>query len=116
MTIQRFAYKALDARGKPMNGFMDAQSPDEVGAWLADRRLHRLLQSDSIEDDPMERFRAGTIVPDEGTTLLVDYGAPQGGIAQHHAGHAVYTRKQWLLFHAEEVVRRLYQAEARQVA
>lgn len=39
MTIQRFAYKALDARGKPMNGVMDAHSPEEVGAWLADRQF-----------------------------------------------------------------------------
>ncbi len=38
MTIQRFAYKALDARGKPLDGFMDASSSEEVGAWLADRQ------------------------------------------------------------------------------
>lgn len=85
-------------------------------AWLADRRLHRLLQAESVQNPTMERFRAGTIVPEEGTTLLVDYGKPNGDIAQHHAGHAVYTRKEWLLFHAEEVTRRFYQAEARQVA
>jgi hypothetical protein len=29
-------------------------------------------------------------------------------VAQHAAGHAVYTRPQWLLFHAEEVARRFY--------
>jgi len=85
-------------------------------AWLADQRLNRLLQSGPPEGGPLDRFKAGTIIPDEGTTLLVDYGDPQGSIAQHHAGHAVYTRKEWLLFHAEEVVRRFYQAEARQVA
>lgn len=38
MTIQRFAYKALDARGKPLEGFMDARTAEEVGAWLADRQ------------------------------------------------------------------------------
>jgi hypothetical protein len=76
-------------------------------AWLADRRLHRLLQSEA-EDALMERFQAGAIVPDEGTTLLVDYGPLPGGLAAHHAGHAVYTRKEWMLFHAEEVARQFY--------
>ncbi len=78
--------------------------------WLADQRLNRLLQGDMRHRDTLERFQAGAIVPDEGTTLLVDYDRPEGGIAQHIAGHAVYTRQQWMLFHAEEVARRLYEA------
>jgi hypothetical protein len=77
-------------------------------AWLADRRLNRLLQAEARDVDPLERFQAGAIVPEEGTTLLVDYGLQHGSIAHHHAGHAIYTRKPWLLFHAEEVVRRFY--------
>jgi hypothetical protein len=77
-------------------------------AWMADNRLNRLLQEESSPSNALERFQAGAIVPDEGTTLLVDYGLPEGSIAQHHAGHAVYTRKKWLLFHAEEVARRFY--------
>lgn len=36
---KRFAYKALDARGKPMDGFMDAASAEEVGTWLVDRNF-----------------------------------------------------------------------------
>ena len=83
-------------------------------AWrarLADRRLDRLVQA-GLPEGRAERFQAGAIVPEEGTTLLVDYGRPQGSITQHQAGHAVYTRKEWLLFHAEEVARRLY-AECR---
>jgi hypothetical protein len=80
-------------------------------AWMADQRLNRLLQDDTSVGGPLERFEAGAIVPDEGTTLLVDYGLPSGGIAQRLAGHAVYTRKRWLLFHAEEVARRFYQYE-----
>ncbi len=82
-------------------------------AWrarMADERLNRLLQEKLPQSDRLDRFRAGAIVPDEGTALLVDYGAAEGNIAQHLAGHAVYTRKRWLLFHAEEVVRRLYRA------
>jgi hypothetical protein len=81
-------------------------------AWAADRKLNALLQSDPPMGATLDRFRAGRIVPDDGTTLLVDYGQPKGGIGQHLAGHAVYTRKQWLLFHAEEVVRRFYSARA----
>ncbi|MEO8496552.1 MAG: hypothetical protein ABI614_15910, partial [Planctomycetota bacterium] len=40
--------------------------------------------------------------------LLVDYGLPTEHVGQHHAGHAVYTRLDWLLFHAEEIARRFY--------
>ena len=78
-------------------------------SWLADNRLNELLQHDLGRQKPTDRFQAGAIVPDEGTTLLVDYGPLEGGIAQHLAGHAVYTSSQWLLFHAEETVRRFYE-------
>lgn len=77
-------------------------------AWMADNRLNRLLQADDAVGGTIERFRAGKIVADAGTTLLVDYGLPSGSITRHLAGHAVYTRKKWLLFHAEEVARRFY--------
>jgi hypothetical protein len=77
-------------------------------SWLADKRLNDLLQHDLGGQKPAERFQAGAIVHDEGTTLLVDYGPLAGGIAQHLAGHAVYTAREWLLFHAEETVRRFY--------
>jgi len=79
--------------------------------WMADNRLNQLLQGESPAVGGLERFRAGAIVPDDGTSLLVDYGLPQGGIGEHLAGHAVYTHSSWLLFHAEEVARRLYNAE-----
>jgi len=82
-------------------------------AWrarLAEKRLGRLLQSQVLQRNPWDRFKAGAIVPDEGTTLLVDYGPMAGGVAKRHAGHAIYTRPQWLLFHAEEVVRQFYQS------
>jgi hypothetical protein len=85
-------------------------------AWLADRRLHQLLQEEAGEAGTRERFQAGAIVPQEGTTLLVDYGPQRGSIARHHAGHAVCTRKEWMLFHVEETVRRFYAERASQVA
>jgi len=47
-------------------------------------------------------------VPREGTTLLVDYGPPEKSLVEHHAGHSVYTRTKWLLFHAEQVAHELY--------
>ena len=85
-------------------------------AWrarVADSRLQRLLQDEASAGNAWERFEAGAIVPDEGTTLLVDYGTPARDIRQHLAGHAVYTRKKWLLFHAEEIARRFYGAKHR---
>jgi len=80
-------------------------------AWMADSRLNELLQGEAARTGTLERFKAGAIVPDEGTALLVDYGRPEGSIADHLAGHAVYTHKDWLLFHAEEVARRFYATE-----
>jgi len=76
--------------------------------WMADNRLSNLLQGETRRRDTLGRLQAGAIVPDEGTTLLVDYGRQQGGLAEHIAGHAVYTRKTWMLFHAEEIARRFY--------
>jgi hypothetical protein len=81
-------------------------------ARMAEGRLNRLLQGESSEGGLLDHFKAGAIVPDAGTALLVDYGLPKGSISQHLAGHAVYTRKKWLLFHAEEVARRFYDAKS----
>lgn len=82
-----------------------------VFAWrsfLAESRLKALLQAGYRDRDVLARLRLGMRVPSEGTTLLVDYGPVAGHVARHLAGHAVYTRIDWLLFHAEEVARRLY--------
>lgn len=84
-----------------------------VFAWrsrLADERLNQLLQPGDAQADALAQFQAGAIVPEEGTTLLVDYGPAEGSIAEHFAGHAVYTLEKWMLFHAEEVARRFYGA------
>jgi len=85
-------------------------------AWLADNRLGHLLQPDPSDKNLLERFQAGTIVPEEGTTLLVDYGRPHGSVAKHHAGHAIYTQHKWLLFHAEEVARQFYHLSVQRAA
>jgi hypothetical protein len=82
-----------------------------VFAWrtlLAENRLDRLLEPGQGLLDLPASLKAGVRVPEEGSTLLVDYGPPSGHIGQHHAGHAVYTREEWLLFHAESVAQQLY--------
>lgn len=76
--------------------------------WWADRRLGRLLERDVVPQGIAQRMAVGARVPDEGMTLLVDYGPPGVEVHQHHAGHAVYTRPDWLLFHAEEIAQEFY--------
>lgn len=77
-------------------------------AWRADRRLAQLLQPDYSSFDLLSRLRLGLRVPDAGRTLLVDYGPAEGNPAEHLAGHAVYTKLDWLPFHAGETARELY--------
>lgn len=78
--------------------------------WRADRRLGKLLEANVSPRAPLDRLQVGARVPDEGMTLLVDYGKPDVALPQHHAGHAVYTRPEWLLFHAEQTVEAFYPA------
>jgi hypothetical protein len=77
-------------------------------ALTADRRLHRLLQPDVPQSDLWRRLGCGQRVHADGTTLLVDYRQAAAHLIAHMAGHAVYTREEWMLFHAEEVARRFY--------
>jgi len=71
-------------------------------ARRADRRLNRRLQEKGAIWRLRERLKIGMRVADEGTTLLVEYGEPEGMLPEHLAGHAVYTEPAWLLFHAEQ--------------
>jgi hypothetical protein len=83
-----------------------------VLAWrslLSDWHLNQMLQTDIRHVDLLARLRLGLRLHDEGVNLLVDYGLPTNHIGHHLAGHAIYTRREWLLFHAEEVARRFYQ-------
>lgn len=50
------------------------------------------------------RLKAGDRVPEDGSTLLVNYADGK----QRLGGHGVYTRLGWLLFQAEEVAKRFY--------
>lgn len=76
--------------------------------WLADYRLDRLLEPDTSTLDLPERCELGMRVPNEGTTLLVDYGEPDESVAKHHAGHAVYTQSKWMHFHAQQTAHEFY--------
>lgn len=77
-------------------------------AWLANRQLGRLLERHLAADGLLHRLKHGMRVPEAGKTLLVDYGLPRESLSHHLAGHAVYTRSEWLLFHAEQVAEHLY--------
>ena len=83
-------------------------SPAAWRSWLANRRLGRLLAPEHEPIGLATRLQTGMRVPDCGTTLLVDYGAQGDTPAAQLAGHAVYTRPEWLLFHAEQVVEHLF--------
>jgi hypothetical protein len=71
-------------------------------SWLADARLHRLLQR-GLTGGLFERLSIGQRVPDTGETLLVDYGEQSGSVLDHLAGHAVYTLESQMLFLAEQI-------------
>jgi hypothetical protein len=79
-------------------------------AW-ADWQLGKLLEPGLGPKSLFSRLGVRRRVPFEGITLLVDYGLPKGGVKQHVFGHAVYTRAEWLLFHAETVARNFYGLE-----
>jgi hypothetical protein len=111
--------KAADGDYVQQFGIAGTGVPPTPFAWrarLADRRLGRLLEAGLSADTSVERFRAGTRVAESGTTLLVDYGATRGTLADHRGGHAVYAQPEWLLFHAEETARRFYQPAQAQAA
>jgi len=92
-------------------GIAGTDVPPGIFAWRArwaDRRLGRMLQASLPDTSTVERLRPGVRVAESGTTLLVDYGASRGRLADHCGGHAVYAERQWLLFHAQEIARRFY--------
>lgn len=87
-----------------------APNPLALRTFLADWRLDSLLEKDVPKETILKRLRYGTRVPDEGTTLLIDYERDEGGIQYHLLGHALYTRRKWLPLHCREVAARLYGA------
>lgn len=76
-------------------------------SWQAERRFSRLLQPGIRRRDLLARLRLGQRVPAEGVTLLVDYPADDQHLNQLFLGHAIYTRREWLAFHAQQIAQRL---------
>jgi len=83
-------------------------NPLAVRTLTADWRLDQFLERDLAREWLFTRLSHGVRVPDEGTTLLVDYQGIKGSVHHHLAGHALYTRQKWLPFHCREVVERFY--------
>lgn len=89
----------------------------EWRSQLADSALNAFLQPGMKVSGLLERLRVGARLHEEGTTLLINYceanrqatDSPKDrSISKHLLGHAVYTRKEQMLFHAEEVAKRFY--------
>lgn len=72
-----------------------------------ENQLGKLLQQGIERGDFLTRLKLGMRVPAEGMTLLVGY-SNELGLAKKMAGHAIYTRPEWLVFHAKETANRLY--------
>lgn len=82
--------------------------PLAMRTLLADWRLDKLLEYDVARESILTRLRHGQRVPDEGTTLLVDYQGIHPRVYRHIAGHGLYTRRKWLPFHCREIAERFY--------
>lgn len=80
-------------------------------ARWADARLNRLLQPGLRARDVWRWWKLGLRVAEDGLTLLVDYGPADGHVGQHLLGHAVYTRRRWMPFHAEQITQRFYSGD-----
>jgi hypothetical protein len=72
-------------------------------SWIAERRFRLLLQPGIRRRDTLDRLKLGQRVPAEGRALLVHYPDDLTGAAQLIFGHAIYTRPEWLGFHAQLV-------------
>jgi len=83
-----------------------------VRTLIADWRLDKFFERNIPRERILTRLRHRTRVPDEGTTLLIDYQGIESGVHNHLAGHALYTRHKWLPFHCQQVAERLYGSEA----
>lgn len=77
-------------------------------ASVADRRLNHLLQPGLHRRHTWQRMKAGLRVADAGETLLIDYQPAAPRLHRSAHGHAIYTRLDWLLYHARMVIDRWY--------
>jgi hypothetical protein len=104
-------WRAADGDYVQQIGIAGSNLPPLPLAWrtfLADRRLSPLLQRELPREGLLTRLRRGMRVPDEGTTLLIDYNDPARTPFGHLFGHAQYTRSRWLALHCELIARHFY--------
>ena len=74
---------------------------------LAERKLSRLLQPGVRRRHLFSRLKHGQRVHDDGVNLLVSYAQDEQSLNTTLLGHGVYTRREWLVFHAEQIASRL---------
>jgi hypothetical protein len=85
--------------------------PLAIRTFLADRRMGKLVERDLKREGLFKRMQRGMRVPEEGTTLLVDYADPDRLPWRHLLGHAPYTRSRWLPLHCELVAEEFYRVD-----
>lgn len=105
------AFRALDGDYVQQIGIAGTNLmplPCALRSWLADWRLDQFLEAEVKREGLIPRIRHATRVPEEGTTLLVDYQGIEPSFFRHIAGHALYTRRKWLPFHCREIASHFY--------
>lgn len=76
--------------------------------WTSERLLAQQLTPGLGWRTLRRRMRLGMRVPEEGQTLLVDYGLPGSQWLRSGLGHCEYTHRDRMLLHVEQIVRRFY--------
>jgi len=84
--------------------------PLDRSMWVADRRLAEQLAAGLSCWGLPNRIRTGMRVPEEGRTLLIDYGETSSRWLQDMLGHGVYTHSRHVLLHMEQIVRCFYRS------
>ncbi|MEM8943748.1 MAG: hypothetical protein AAGD11_01085 [Planctomycetota bacterium] len=91
-----------------ISGTNFAPLPIAVRTLIADWRLDRLLETDVVPENIIARLRRAMRVPDEGTTLLVDYTEISPWVTRHIFGHGLYTLRKWLPYHCQQIAASFY--------
>jgi hypothetical protein len=82
--------------------------PIAVRTFLADLRLHRLLERGLPARWIGWRLRRGCRIHHEGVSLLIHYEDPSWFPWRHLFGHAAYTRSRWLPLHCRMIADEFY--------
>jgi hypothetical protein len=85
--------------------------PLAMRTFIANSRLKRLVAR-GAPAWLLRNLKAASRVPDEGSSLLIDYAEPGWFPLQHVFGHVLYTRSRWLPLHCELVAEEFYRDAA----